>query len=353
MNVSSDVLKNIENALKNGSATAVGVRKMERAEQVLSTPAGPDHTAPPLSRGHVMATRQSTFVAFVPQPTVPTRVPTDYLADVPAESVVVRATHIGEPLGKHRPRFNKKTGRVYTPNATKVHQDNLAAAATAAAGPFTADGEWAYGIRAVFYVQTYQRKDVDNLLKAVLDAMNRLVFKDDSQVKEVMGWSVLDTINPRTEFVVYRTDKLHREQGVCVVCGGTFRRYKSWKARLYCSRECNTKAVRQSVEVPCAHCGKTLLREPAQIEKNVGGEFFCSGSCIGLHKRRSVSCSMCGSHISRPLSFTKKGQVNFYCGMTCRAAAQVGVNRTDSPERRREISLRGWETRKAKKAPAE
>jgi len=38
------------------------------------------------------------------------------------------------------------------------------------------------GVRMTFYLPDYRRRDLDNLSKAVLDACNMIIWKDDSQV---------------------------------------------------------------------------------------------------------------------------------------------------------------------------
>lgn len=293
-----------------------------------------------------MAIEQGTPAPAELQATDPRR----YLQEIPQSQVVARCVHHGEPVAKvaaTRPRIASRSGRAYRPGSVKDHKRTLAAIIRPQLAAGEPDCDWAYGIRAIFYVQTHQRKDVDNMLCVVQNALNRLAFNDDSQVKELMGWSVLDCQNPRTEFVVYRIQKIARETGSCIQCGATFRRYRSWKARLYCSRKCNAKAVSSAVEVPCAHCGKQLLRVPAEIEKNKGGEFFCSGACIGKHKRRETNCAHCGAAISRPNSWTKKAQTLFYCNRSCQAAAQVGRKLNVSPERLSDRSRRAWITRRA------
>lgn len=322
----------------------------ERAERVLVTPAGPDHDATLGQRAHAMASGNTTPPSDVSQVAADA---SRHLDAVATDAVVVRCTLPGEPMVKYRPRYSLKTGRFYTPRTTKEHQQALAAAAVAAAS-LTPDAGWAYGIRAVFHVRSYHRKDVDNMLKAVLDAMNRLAFRDDAQVEELMGWKVCDPLNPRTEFVVYRLHQIQRDEGACVQCGKAFRMFRSWQKRQYCSRKCFGLSERSAVVVHCAHCNKELLRAPAQVEKNKGGEFFCSGACIGLHKRINVNCTVCGAALSRPQSFSKSGQTNFFCGRVCQAAFRVGKTSSAPKEARSEWTRRAWETRRARKqAPAD
>jgi crossover junction endodeoxyribonuclease RusA len=86
----------------------------------------------------------------------------------------------GAPVPKERPRFNTKTGRVYTPRKTKTAEDHIA---------------WEfkrhYGAKLLtqdvhvclsFHLEKGQRADLDNLVKTVLDALNGVAWKDDAQV---------------------------------------------------------------------------------------------------------------------------------------------------------------------------
>lgn len=309
-------------------------------------------TTDPVSEGRAMADEQPTSTSAQNQSAQFRPDPSARLDEVPAACVVARATHLGEPVPKHRPRYSTKGGqvRVYTTKSTVAHQKNLAAAVASQLCGVRPDTAWAFGIRAVFYVGTHQRKDTDNMLKAVLDALNKKVFADDCQVKETMAWSVLDIANPRTEFVVYRMYPIDRAMGQCVRCGKEYRQYRSWKARRYCSRKCQLLATTTSQAVSCAECGKELVRQAGQVERNVHGKFYCSGACIGKHNRRQVACSHCGASISRPQSLTPESRTTFYCNMACRSAANTGKPLNISAEASRDRANRGWATRRAKKA---
>ena len=119
----------------------------------------------------------------------------------------VRFTVPGDPQGKARPRLGRG-GRTYTPDATMRYERAVAAAARAAVAgairnglevdraglwrvhitAFTARpasrprdlvaGLWKSG-RAV---PRRTKPDADNILKAVLDALNGIVWHDDAQV---------------------------------------------------------------------------------------------------------------------------------------------------------------------------
>ena len=80
-----------------------------------------------------------------------------------------------KPIPKQRPRFSQ--GRAFTPAATRNFEEMLAwrfrqVAKTPLRG----------AVRAVVRFETRSRADVDNLAKAVLDAGNRILYTDDSQI---------------------------------------------------------------------------------------------------------------------------------------------------------------------------
>jgi len=107
----------------------------------------------------------------------------------------------GRPRGKQRPRFNRATGRAYTPQETVSFEQRVQGEWIAAGRPRMADGPLVATVRGV-----YQRPgshlrvkggltaagmrapfpmpsvDLDNLAKAVLDSLNGLAYKDDRQI---------------------------------------------------------------------------------------------------------------------------------------------------------------------------
>lgn len=89
----------------------------------------------------------------------------------------------GKPVGKGRPRFTK-TGRTYTPQTTRDAEANIAWHAKAVMNrrpPLDGPVE----VRAIFTFTDKRRRDVDNNLKLVLDAMNTIVYHDDNQVHRI------------------------------------------------------------------------------------------------------------------------------------------------------------------------
>lgn len=117
------------------------------------------------------------------------------------------ALHIvvpGQPTGKGRPRFTRQ-GRAYTPAKTKVYEELIAGFARRemeAAGwdrtplpvklhilaQFEIPKSWTKTKKsqALLGEITPGRPDIDNIAKAVLDALNGIVYDDDAQVAQLM-----------------------------------------------------------------------------------------------------------------------------------------------------------------------
>lgn len=111
----------------------------------------------------------------------------------PEDRALIQFTVIGKPVAKGRPRFTK-TGIAYTPKATKEAEKAFKLAANRYAPPQPFEGPVVVDIVFSFeYIKSLPKKhrelsyhikkpDLDNLVKLVLDSMNGIFFKDDSQV---------------------------------------------------------------------------------------------------------------------------------------------------------------------------
>lgn len=113
----------------------------------------------------------------------------------------VTITVLGEPVAKARPRMTR-TGRPYTPTTTRHYEALLRLAATremAGRAPFDEPvamdflatlpipASWSQrkqqaAIRGE--IRPGKRPDLDNLEKACADALNAVVFRDDSLIVE-------------------------------------------------------------------------------------------------------------------------------------------------------------------------
>jgi Holliday junction resolvase RusA-like endonuclease len=110
----------------------------------------------------------------------------------------------GEPMVKARPRMTK-TGHTYTPKAT-VEAENRVREAFEATGCEGFSG--AVGVELAFYQGTRARKDVDNLVKLVLDSLNGIAYEDDVHVNVVLARRVYVTKDrARSVIRIFETDE--------------------------------------------------------------------------------------------------------------------------------------------------
>jgi crossover junction endodeoxyribonuclease RusA len=86
----------------------------------------------------------------------------------------------GKPVPLQRSRT--RGGRHYLPARSRVYRETVQAAWLAAGRPSLGDAPFALSAR--FYGA---RGDLDNCLKAVLDALNGLAFRDDRQLTCIAG----------------------------------------------------------------------------------------------------------------------------------------------------------------------
>lgn len=110
---------------------------------------------------------------------------------------------IGEIKGKARPRVNTYTCQVYTPNSTKDYENLIKQYFQIKYPRYVPfENRVAVTIKAYFKVpKTTTKKDkalieegklsptkkpdIDNVVKIVLDALNKMAFKDDNQITKL------------------------------------------------------------------------------------------------------------------------------------------------------------------------
>lgn len=103
----------------------------------------------------------------------------------------------GKPHPKERPRFNKATGFVYTPDKTRKAEQSIKELWENAGGPtypanvplsveihLTRDGT-AVVVTPLDPRKIELRGDIDNYTKTVLDGLNVMAWADDKQVVEL------------------------------------------------------------------------------------------------------------------------------------------------------------------------
>ena len=109
----------------------------------------------------------------------------------------------GKIIGKGRPRLNSYTGVVYTPTKTKDYESLVEQYFLLKYPRFkTLEGRIKVSIIAYFSIPKATKKsdinemlennisptkkpDIDNIVKAVLDSMNKFAFKDDNQITKL------------------------------------------------------------------------------------------------------------------------------------------------------------------------
>lgn len=112
----------------------------------------------------------------------------------------------GAPTAKGRPRFSRKSGRAFTPARTQQAEDTLAGRALVELagvrdrlpllGALRLEAIFVMPIAASWSKKKQEqarrgdlhptgRPDVDNLVKLATDALNGVVWRDDSQLVEV------------------------------------------------------------------------------------------------------------------------------------------------------------------------
>ena len=108
----------------------------------------------------------------------------------------------GQPKGKARPRFTR-SGHAYTPRETKNYEEAIACAYKVAGGELL-DGYVAVSVKAFYkipkatskkntelmeqgYIKPLGKPDIDNVLKVVLDGLNKIAYSDDAQVVSISG----------------------------------------------------------------------------------------------------------------------------------------------------------------------
>lgn len=121
-----------------------------------------------------------------------------------------------DPEPKARPRFTRQ-GRAYTPKGTRDYEALLKDAFNRAWGLPVLENiplrcEVVFHVKRPKVKRDYPitRPDVDNLLKAVLDAMNGTVVKDDGLFCDVEAKKRYADFEPFLEVTILRLDSIYR-----------------------------------------------------------------------------------------------------------------------------------------------
>jgi Holliday junction resolvase RusA-like endonuclease len=130
----------------------------------------------------------------------------------------------GPPRGKGRPRFARRGAGVttYTDAQTAAYENLVALAYKAAGGDFHETGTAIVVVHAMYQIPKSVSKkkraqmtaweihpqtkpDLDNVIKAVLDGLNGVAFRDDAQVTKLIAEKLYDE-RPRLDVEIYFED---------------------------------------------------------------------------------------------------------------------------------------------------
>lgn len=102
----------------------------------------------------------------------------------------------GCPQPKERARRGAG-GRWYTPERTRRYEKSIGELAQVyVPRDWPADAK--YSVEVVAHFPDARARDLDNVAKSVLDACNKVLWRDDSQVSRVALQREIDRVNPRT-----------------------------------------------------------------------------------------------------------------------------------------------------------
>lgn len=136
---------------------------------------------------------------------------------------MIEFTVYGEPRGKERPRVYN--GHAFTPQKTKDYENEVRYSFLTSDNKEEIEGEIYAEIKAFYKIpksvskkrkqlmisgeiRPTKKPDLDNIAKAILDALNGLAYHDDSQVVEMKVekyWSE----NPRVEIKIKKIEKTY------------------------------------------------------------------------------------------------------------------------------------------------
>lgn len=141
----------------------------------------------------------------------------------------------GEPVSKERPRFGR--GHPYTPKKTRDAEQNIATLFRIQWPHWRPDALSTFEVDVAFDVTG--RQDVDNLVKLVLDALNRTVWRDDAQVVTLTASVHRNAPDPYTWIHITRIPAPDNVvTAKCVRCGADFALPKPTSKARFCSTGC-------------------------------------------------------------------------------------------------------------------
>ena len=117
---------------------------------------------------------------------------------------------LGNPKPKGRPRFTRY-GHAYTPKDTKGYEQTVRVAAMAALTQWRNENQglhWnaagPFALHVFLFFGDRRKRDLDNCVKSISDALNKLLYNDDHQLDEIYATRDYDIRSPRAVVTVRR-----------------------------------------------------------------------------------------------------------------------------------------------------
>lgn len=113
--------------------------------------------------------------------------------------VLIEFTIPGKPVGKERPRMGKN-GKFYTPKRTRDFESLIRQVAIVARNrvKIYKPLDEPVAVQIIIFHCNNQFGDMDNIIKSILDGMNKIIYHDDKQVSEIKCMRITD-ITDRTD----------------------------------------------------------------------------------------------------------------------------------------------------------
>lgn len=106
------------------------------------------------------------------------------------------------PIANHR-LVPGKRGRLYLNPEHKAYHKKIGWMMKAEKIPFVEKGD--VGVSILWFMDS-RRRDIDSIVKATLDAMSGVAYKDDKQITELYVRTCVDKGNPRQEITLWRNN---------------------------------------------------------------------------------------------------------------------------------------------------
>ena len=130
----------------------------------------------------------------------------------------------GPPFGKGRPRFDRRTGRTYTPDKTVRYENLVSIEYQMQCEGFRFPDDAMLDMRIIaFYeipkskpkkakalmadgvIRPTKKPDADNVVKAVADSLNNVAYRDDTQIVDCQVRKFYSD-KPRVEVIIRQVE---------------------------------------------------------------------------------------------------------------------------------------------------